>query len=76
VLIPLQCEYLALEGLTQLISAIRLVQDHLNSSLRIEGVLLTMFDVRLNSPSKSWMKLASSSRQGLQDSHSAQRAAR
>ena len=48
VLIPLQCEYLALEGLTQLISAIRLVQDHLNPALRIEGVLLTMFDVRLN----------------------------
>jgi chromosome partitioning protein len=48
VLIPLQCEYLALEGLTQLISAIRLVQDHLNPSLRIEGVLLTMYDARLN----------------------------
>lgn len=48
VLIPLQCEYLALEGLTQLIAAIRLVQDHLNSALRIEGVLLTMFDSRLN----------------------------
>lgn len=48
VLIPLQCEYLALEGLTQLISAIRLVQDHLNPGLRIEGVLLTMFDARLN----------------------------
>jgi chromosome partitioning protein len=48
VLIPLQCEYLALEGLTQLISAIRLVQDHLNPGLRIEGVLLTMFDPRLN----------------------------
>jgi len=48
VLIPLQCEYLALEGLTQLIAAIRLVQDHLNPSLRIEGVLLTMFDARLN----------------------------
>ncbi len=48
VLIPLQCEYLALEGLTQLIGAIRLVQDHLNSALRIEGVLLTMFDARLN----------------------------
>jgi len=48
VLIPLQCEYLALEGLTQLIGAIRLVQDHLNRSLRIEGVLLTMFDARLN----------------------------
>src|SRR5262245_1369356 len=47
VLIPLQCEYLALEGLTQLISAIRLVQDHLNPGLRIEGVLLTMFDARL-----------------------------
>jgi chromosome partitioning protein len=48
VLIPLQCEYLALEGLTQLVSAIRLVQDHLNPGLRIEGVLLTMFDARLN----------------------------
>ncbi len=48
VLIPLQCEYLALEGLTQLIGAIRLVQEHLNSALRIEGVLLTMFDARLN----------------------------
>jgi len=48
VIIPLQCEYLALEGLTQLITAIRLVQDHLNPGLRIEGVLLTMFDARLN----------------------------
>jgi chromosome partitioning protein len=48
VIIPLQCEYLALEGLTQLITAIRLVQDHLNPSLRIEGVLLTMFDARLS----------------------------
>jgi chromosome partitioning protein len=48
VLIPLQCEYLALEGLTQLIGSIRLVQDHLNPSLRIEGVLLTMYDARLN----------------------------
>jgi chromosome partitioning protein len=48
VLIPLQCEYLALEGLTQLIGAIRLVQDQLNPGLRIEGVLLTMFDARLN----------------------------
>jgi chromosome partitioning protein len=48
VLIPLQCEYLALEGLTSLISAIRLVQDNLNPALRIEGVLLTMYDARLN----------------------------
>jgi len=48
VLIPLQCEYLALEGLTQLIGAVRLVQDHLNPALRIEGVLLTMFDARNN----------------------------
>jgi chromosome partitioning protein len=48
VLIPLQCEYLALEGLTQLIGAVRLVQDHLNPGLRIEGVLLTMYDSRLN----------------------------
>src|ERR1043165_5192761 len=48
VIIPLQCEYLALEGLTQLITAIRLVQDHLNPALRIEGVLLTMYDARLS----------------------------
>ena len=48
VLIPLQCEYLALEGLTQLIGAVRRVQEHLNPGLRIEGVLLTMFDARLN----------------------------
>jgi chromosome partitioning protein len=48
VIIPLQCEYLALEGLTQLITAIRLVQDHLNPSLRIEGVLLTMYDGRVS----------------------------
>jgi chromosome partitioning protein len=48
VLIPLQCEYLALEGLTQLIGAIRRIQDQLNPGLRIEGVLLTMFDARLN----------------------------
>ena len=48
VIIPLQCEYLALEGLTQLITAIRLIQDHLNPALRIEGVLLTMFDARVS----------------------------
>lgn len=48
VLIPLQCEYLALEGLTQLLGAIRKVQDLLNPGLRIEGVVLTMFDARLN----------------------------
>lgn len=48
VLIPIQCEYYALEGLTQLLNTIRLVQKHLNSDLTIEGVLLTMFDIRLN----------------------------
>ena len=48
VLIPIQCEYYALEGLGQLTNTIRLVQQHLNPSLQIEGVLLTMFDSRLN----------------------------
>jgi chromosome partitioning protein len=48
VLIPLQCEYLALEGLTQLLSSIRRIQERLNPHLRIEGVLLTMYDARLN----------------------------
>jgi chromosome partitioning protein len=48
VLIPIQCEYYALEGLGQLMNTIKLVQQHLNPSLAIEGVLLTMFDGRLN----------------------------
>jgi len=47
VLIPMQCEYYALEGLSQLLQTIRMVQESLNSSLRIEGVLLTMYDGRL-----------------------------
>jgi chromosome partitioning protein len=48
VIIPIQCEYYALEGLTQLLNAVRLVQQNLNRDLRIEGVLLTMYDSRLN----------------------------
>jgi len=48
VIIPIQCEYYALEGLSQLLNSIRLVQKHLNTSLQIEGVLLTMFDARTN----------------------------
>lgn len=48
VLIPIQCEYYALEGLGQLLNTIRLVQRHLNKQLTIEGVLLTMYDGRLN----------------------------
>lgn len=48
VLIPIQCEYYALEGLSQLLNTIRLVQKHLNRNLEIEGVLLTMYDGRLN----------------------------
>jgi len=48
VLIPIQCEYYALEGLSQLLNTIRIVQKHLNTELEIEGVLLTMYDGRLN----------------------------
>lgn len=48
VLIPVQCEYYALEGLSQLLNTVRLVQKHLNHHLMIEGVLLTMFDARTN----------------------------
>jgi chromosome partitioning protein len=47
VLIPIQCEYYALEGLSQLLSTIQLVQKSLNPRLRLEGVLLTMYDRRL-----------------------------
>lgn len=48
VLIPIQCEYYALEGLTQLLNVIKLVRGRLNSSLELEGVVLTMFDGRTN----------------------------
>lgn len=47
VLIPVQCEYFALEGLGQLLNTINIVKQHFNTSLSIEGVLLTMFDSRL-----------------------------
>jgi chromosome partitioning protein len=46
ILIPLQCEYYALEGLTQLLATIDLVRDHLNPDLAIKGIVLTMFDGR------------------------------
>jgi len=47
-LIPIQCEFYALEGLSQLLNTVRLVQRALNRHLEIEGVLLTMYDLRLN----------------------------
>jgi chromosome partitioning protein len=48
VLIPLQCEYYALEGLTQLLATLDLVRDHLNPGLAMKGVVLTMYDGRTN----------------------------
>jgi len=48
VLVPIQCEYYALEGLSQLVNTINLVKQHLNPDLEIEGVVLTMFDARTN----------------------------
>ena len=48
VLIPVQCEYYALEGLGQLLNTVNLVKKHLNKNLEIEGALLTMFDSRTN----------------------------
>jgi chromosome partitioning protein len=48
VLIPIQCEYYGLEGISQLLNTVRLVQQNFNPSLAISGVLLTMYDARLN----------------------------
>ncbi len=48
ILVPIQCEFYALEGLTQLMNTVHLVQSHLNPALKIEGVVLTMFDSRTN----------------------------
>jgi chromosome partitioning protein len=47
VIIPVQCEYFALEGMGKLLQTIKIVQSHLNTNLDIEGVLLTMYDGRL-----------------------------
>ncbi len=47
VIIPVQCEYFALEGLGKLLNTIKIVQNRLNTQLEIEGILLTMYDVRL-----------------------------
>ena len=48
VIIPIQCEYYALEGISQLLNTVRLVQQNFNPALAIDGVLLTMYDTRLN----------------------------
>lgn len=48
VLVPIQCEYYALEGLGQLVSTVELVRKHLNPGLRMEGVVMTMYDSRTN----------------------------
>lgn len=48
VIIPVQCEYLALEGLSQLLDTVQLVQRHLNSDLAVRGMILTMYDSRTN----------------------------
>lgn len=48
VLIPVQCEYFALEGLGQLLNTVNLVKKHLNKNLQVEGALLTMYDIRTN----------------------------
>ena len=48
ILVPIQCEYYALEGLSQLMNTVRIVQKHLNPCLKVEGVVLTMFDGRTN----------------------------
>lgn len=48
VVVPVQCEYFALEGLGKLLNTIKIIQSRLNTNLEIEGILLTMYDVRLN----------------------------
>lgn len=48
ILVPIQCEYYALEGLSQLMNTVKIVQKHLNRNLSVEGVVLTMFDARTN----------------------------
>ena len=48
VIVPVQCEYFALEGLGKLLNTIKIIQTRLNTALQIEGILMTMYDIRLN----------------------------
>lgn len=48
VVVPIQCEYYALEGLSQLVKTLTLVRDHLNPELTVEGIVMTMYDARTN----------------------------
>lgn len=56
VIIPVQCEYFALEGISKLLNTIKIIKSKLNPSLEIEGFLLTMFDSRLRPPTAFMMK--------------------
>ena len=56
VIIPVQCEYFALEGITQLLNTIRMIKMRLNPELEIEGFLLTMYDRRLRLANQSTMR--------------------
>ena len=56
VLIPIQCEFYALEGLSQLMNTIKLVKKHINQKLEVEGVVLTMYDSGQTSPCRWWMR--------------------
>ena len=48
VIVPVQCEYFALEGMGKLLNTIKIIQTRLNTALQIEGILMTMYDIRLN----------------------------
>ena len=77
VLIPVQCEYLALEGLGQLVRTIDLIRDNLNGRLRVAGVVMTMFDARTNlSPGRRRGGAPALPDPDLRDDHPAQRPAR
>ena len=77
VIIPIQCEYYALEGISQLLNTIRVVQQNFNPDFQIEGVLLTMYDNRLNLSAPGGHRGEGVlRRQGLPDRHPAQRAPR
>jgi chromosome partitioning protein len=76
VLIPMQCEYYALEGLSDLVETLRKVRTHLNSRLEIEGLLRTMYNAAEHADPAGFRELESHfGRQGLQDHRAAQRPA-
>jgi chromosome partitioning protein len=70
VIIPVQCEYFALEGLGKLLNTVKIIQSRLNTALTIEGILLTMYDLRVRLSNQVVAEVTSLPKHGIQHHYS------